>query len=337
MPVGEKVRELIQEQGNLWEQAVDIVDRFVEPPPFLLVGSGTSYYLAQVAARVARNLGIAAEAASTGDVVLEPDLWLPKVGTLIVITRSGETSEAVWALKLAEQFGKPSVAVVCGRGTSAERVSRRTICLEGADDDTVVMIRSFTSMLIALQATWAKQKGSDVLPLKSMAAQLPVVLERAANVWKEIADGVRRVYILGAGVRYGIAAEGALKIQEMSGRAAFAYSPFEFRHGPRGAVDYDDIVVVLGQEAWSHDEQLVLTDMALQTERLVGIAKEPWFAGADARIRGRIVLPREVSDLWLGPLAIVPLQKLAWKLACDNSRDPDRPKNLTKVVEFSRG
>lgn len=337
MAVGEKVKALIEDQGQYWEKAIEMADALVEAPPFLLVGSGTSYYLAQVAAQVARRLGIAAEAVSTGDVVLEPELWLPTMGALIAITRSGETSEAVWALKLAEKYSKPSMAVVCAPGTSAAHASRRTICLNGADDDTVVMIRSFTSMLMALQAAWAKRVGREVSSWLTMAQSLPAVLNRAGAVWREMAEGARRVYILGSGIRYGIAAEGALKTQEMTGRAAFAYSPLEFRHGPRGSVTPNDVIVVLGQEAWAADEQMVLTDMAAQTDRLVVIAKEAWFAACDERIRGRIILPGEVSDLWLGPLAVVPLQQLAWNLACANGRDPDFPLNLTKVVEIARG
>lgn len=338
MAVGSKVQALIEQQGRHWERAVEAIQTDRGGSPFLLMGSGTSYYLAQVAAQVARRLGIQADAISTGDVVLEPEVWLPQTNCIVVITRSGETSEAIWALRLAKQYGKESMTVVCCPNTTATQVSEHHVCLTGADDDTVVMIRSFTSMLMALQSMWARQTGQKMLDnARIMASRLPSILHHSRALWEDLTRGARCVYILGSGIRYGIAAEGALKVQEMTGLPAFAYSPLEFRHGPRGAVTGDDLVLLLGQEAFAADEWMVLTDIHSQTSRLVAIAREPWFSQSVKTICSRIVLPIEVPDLWLGPLAVAPLQQLAWSLACANGRDPDHPNNLTKVVEIVRG
>ncbi len=341
MAHGEHVRALIRGQGQLWPLAVNAVQGIEITtewgrPPYLLVGSGTSYYLAQAAAEVAWRLRIEAVAASAGDVVLEPERWLGTPGGVIVISRSGETSEALWALKAAKEFGRRAVALVCNPHTSAELVADRTLCLDGADDATVVMIRSFTTMLTSLQAAWAKLAGREREAAAPLAEAMFPLLEAADRTWQAFTDGCRRVYILGAGIRQGIALEGALKIQEMSGVAAFVFSPLEFRHGPRGSVTEDDAVVVLGQEKWAADEWRVLTDMAGQTSRLAAIARPGWFLASSPAV-GRIELPASVPDLWLGPLAVIPLQWLAWRLAMEHGADPDAPRNLTKVVEINRG
>ncbi len=341
MTRGEHVRALIRGQGQLWPLAVNAIQNLEitaewGSPPYLLVGSGTSYYLAQAAAEIALRLGLEAGATSASDVVLEPERWLNTPGTVIVISRSGETSEALWALKTVKEFGRRAVALVCNPRTSAERVADHTLCLDGADDATVVMIQSFTTMLSALQATWAKLVGRDPEAAVPPAGAIVPLLEAADSAWKTFTDGCRRVYILGAGIRQGVALEGALKIQEMSGVAAFVFSPLEFRHGPRGSVTADDAVIVLGQEKWAADEWRVLADMAGQTRRLAAIARPAWFLAGDPAV-GRIELPASVPDLWLGPLAVIPLQWLAWRLAMEHGADPDAPRNLTKVVEISRG
>lgn len=331
METGTQVRDLIEQQTQAWRSAVAGVVPMAKGDRVLLVGSGTSYYLAKAAQEFGRRQGYDIEARPSGDLVLEPDLYLRGIGLVVVISRSGTTSEALWALDAANTRGVATVAVSCHADSPLAQTAKHAFVAPEGEDDTVVMIRSFSSMLLLLQASF----GADVGPTLAWdSTNLIASVKDAVGHWRSVP---RRVYLLGSGVREGIADEGALKIQEMSGVAAYAYSPLEFRHGPRGSVTAEDLVVLLGQTRFADYEWEVLADLARQGPMMWTVAKPSWFAGRDSSLVDHAVeLPESVADEAAGPMAIMPLQWLGRALALAYDRDPDRPLNLTAVVSIAR-
>ncbi len=336
MKMGQRVRELIATQGVAWEAVRDQVDTLAGPGPVLAVGSGSSYYLAVVVAEVAARLGLKVHARVTSDVVLESDPLLNDVSVVVIVSRSGATTEAVWAAEESRRRGKRVVAVTCNRESPLARLADARLVSPLGEDGTVVMVRSFTSMLVLMEQVLAVTAGLPRDPITAMAQWLPAVGEAAEKVARRlVAGGVRRVYLLGGGVRYGIALEGALKVQEMSLGPVAAYAPLEFRHGPSGSVASKDLLVFLGQRQSAHHEVRVLREFAQQDVATLVVAPAGW-APEDVldRITGKVDLPAEIPDLWAGPLATVPLQVLAWHLAVAGGQDPDHPRNLSKVVSL---
>lgn len=332
MVKGELVSRLIREQAAAWGPARAAArPMFAAGQRVLVVGSGTSYYLAEVAAEVGRRIGLHVESRAAGDVALEPDVNLAGVDRLIIISRSGSTTEATWALDEAKRRGIRTVGVTCqAESPLAQGADERLVSPVG-EDDTVVMIRSFTSMLVLLQTSM----GAPDADLASYADGVLRAAEEGTAAWR---SSPRRAYLLGAGPRLGVVHEGALKAQEMSGRPAYGYSPLEFRHGPRGSVTSSDVVVLVGQTLSARHEYGVLEDLARQGPEIWVVAQAAWWgaAGDAPVVRRRVVLPDRVPDLVLGPLAIIPLQWIAWQMAIMNGRDPDHPENLEKVVAFRR-
>ncbi len=331
MERGAWVHNVIFHQAAAWAMARDAAPALKRGIRRLVVGSGSSYYLAQVVAEVAKRKGYQIAAAPSGDVVMEPDLCFTDVEEFIVVSRSGASSEALWALDEAQRRNIRTVAVTCDPlSPLAQRADQAAVVPTG-DDGTVVMIRSFTSMLVLLQQGLA---GS----LPRLELGVVDVLHQTDRWLAESPRPPHRVYLLGSGVRLGLVHEGALKIQEMAGTVAYSYSPLEFRHGPRGSVNANDWVVLLGQTTHARYEYGVLADLANQGPTMVVVAEPQWFAliGDDGVVDRGILLPEDGADDLKGPLAVIPLQLLAWHLAMAAGRNPDVPENLTKVVAFER-
>lgn len=332
MERGAWVHEVIFHQATAWATARDAAPAFAADVARLVVGSGSSYYLAQVAAAIARRRGYQIAAAAAGDVVIEPDLYLADVEELVVISRSGASSEAVWAMEEAQRRKIRTLAVTCDPFSPLAKRADRSAVVPDGDDGTVVMIRSFTGMLILLQQGVAG-------PIPPIELSIENVLDQMGQRLKESPRLPRRVYLLGSGVRLGLVHEGALKAQEMAGVVAYSYSPLEFRHGPRGPVSAEDWIVLLGQTSHARYEYGVLADLVAQGPTIWVVAEPQWFAktaASDGVVDRRVLLPQEEADDIKGPLAIVALQMLAWHLAVETGRNPDAPENLTKVVEFER-
>jgi glucosamine--fructose-6-phosphate aminotransferase (isomerizing) len=127
-----------------------------------------------------------------------------------------------------------------------------------------------------------------------------------------------------------IVQEGALKLKEISYIHAEAYPAGELKHGPLALVD-DQIPVV----ALSPENTL--------TEKLVSNLEEVKarggtlyvFGGPNAKInleRGAYIQMPECSELLAPIIYTIPLQILAYQVACQRGTDLDQPRNLAKSV-----
>lgn len=339
MQAGSTVRRVIESQAEAWTQVLGWSGvNWDLPGRVLCVGSGTSYYLALVVASLGQKLGLDITAVPTQDIILDSVDTLKLFDSVVIISRSGETSEALWCADIARQQGKRTLGVTCNEDSPLPGRVDKAWVFPFAHDHTVVMIRSFTSMLLAFQRGFAEKADSQDgrAALDVMAAAGGDFIAAAGKTMRRLTEQPpRRVYILGAGVRYGVAREGALKCLEMSNENASAYGPLEFRHGPWGSVTGDDMVVVLGQSRFARHERQVLEDLSRRTGRLLTVAQDSWFDGASPA-GDRLVLPAG-DDVWTGPLAVVPLQWLGFYWALSHGLNPDAPKNLTQVVDLSYG
>lgn len=339
MEAGNTVRQVIESQPEAWTKVlVDSHAAWDMPGRVLCVGSGTSYYLALVVAALGQKLGLDITAVPTQDVILDSADVLKSVDSVVIISRSGETSEALWSADIAHGAHKRTLAVTCNDKAPLARQVDQAWVFPFGHDHTVVMVRSFTSMLLAFERALAEKAGGaeGLDALQTLAAAAPGFIAGADELIQRLTQsGPRRVYILGAGVRYGVALEGSLKCLEMSNENAAAYGPLEFRHGPWGSVTEEDMVVLLGQTRFARHEHRVLADLAARTGRLLTIAQQSFFDEA-APVGERLVLP-PVDDLWSGPLAVVPLQWLGFYWSLSHGLNPDAPKNLTQVVDLSDG
>jgi glucosamine--fructose-6-phosphate aminotransferase (isomerizing) len=84
----------------------------------------------------------------------------------VLISRSGRTSEV---LKVAEAFRERNIATLgisCAPNQTLEKLVSSAIVLPAADEQSTVMTRSFTSMLMALQALAATMGRQEAQPMR---------------------------------------------------------------------------------------------------------------------------------------------------------------------------
>src|SRR5271157_2486713 len=131
---------------------------------WIFVGCGTSYYLAQAAASSFNYLKLPARAVPASDLLMYPALTLHAGRDYVplVISRSGRTSEAVRAAQMLEKDRNlRTIAITCADGQPLESECSVTLKLLDADEQSTVMTRSFTSMLLGLQYLAAIISGND--------------------------------------------------------------------------------------------------------------------------------------------------------------------------------
>ena len=191
----------------------------------LFVGCGSSYYLASVAAASWTAItGFRARAVPASELLLYPDLVLTQAESVVpvVISRSGKTTEAVNAAEYLETSRNlRTLAVTCADDDLLTQESSAALVLAPADEESTVMTRSFSSILLALQLLAATvADNSDFVKtlhgLPALAEPVLPSLQRRMQAFVEAHHFTDYVF-LGQGPFYGLAREAMLKVTEMSG------------------------------------------------------------------------------------------------------------------------
>lgn len=305
---------------------------------WLFVGCGSSYYLAMAAAASWTALtGAQARAVPASELLLFWSLAVPGGVEFqpVLISRSGHTSEILSVAERLKAQGIPSSAVTCAPGQPLEQMAAAALCLPDADEKSTVMTRSFSSMLTGIQFLAAKAaknqeflKSLESLPERAQAALDSMISPVESFVTGgEFADYV----FLGQGPNYGLACEGALKVQEMSCSYSQAFHTMEFRHGPKSIVEPRTLIAFLLSNEGSEAEIDVLEEVKSLGGSTLVVVNE-----ADERTRRAADLLIELQtgpDDYAGLAArALPGQLLGLFTGLKKGLDPDRPRHLSRVV-----
>lgn len=315
-----------------------LAQRFASATEWLFIGCGSSYYAAlSAAATMARLAGCRARALPASEVLLHPETVLNGDGgcVSVLISRSGQTSEVISAAGMLKRRGITTLAISCAAGQPLEELADEAIILAPADEQSTVMTRSFTSMLLALQAlAAARAKTPEFLgalhampeAAAGVLSSLPALLEEFSNA-RRFADYV----YLGQGPLYGMACEGALKITEMSVSYAQSFHTLEFRHGPKSIVAPETLLVfLLSQTGYDAECEALIEMKALGATTLV-IANQ---ADDAARRASDLLIELGIESHELARVApyIFAPQLLGLFTGINKGYDPDSPRNLSRVV-----
>jgi glucosamine--fructose-6-phosphate aminotransferase (isomerizing) len=304
---------------------------------WLFIGCGSSYYVAQAAAATMTALtAMPSRAVPASEILLFPELILiPERCVPVLISRSGRTSEVLKAAEALRARGIETLGISCAPGQKLETLVTNAIVLPAADEQSTVMTRSFTSMLMALQALAATISGREdflasqqaiVKPAEKLLDAVPRRLSKFVEQ-HQFADYV----CLGQGPLFGIACESALKLTEMSLSYGQSFHTLEFRHGPKSIVSEDTLIMFLLSESGFKSEVEVLEEIKAlggTTMVIANRASERVRAAADLLIELDIQAP-ELARL---PLYLPSQQLMGLYTGLKKGLDPDNPKNLSRVV-----
>jgi glucosamine--fructose-6-phosphate aminotransferase (isomerizing) len=207
----------------------------------------------------------------------------------------------------------------------------------GGQEQSVAQTRSFTSMLLLTQALAAvlARDEAGVERLHRLPDALEDLVARLGDLPQQLGadQDIERIFFLGGGPLYGLANEAMLKTKEMSLSYAEAYHPLEFRHGPMSMVNERTLVVGLLSDTALAEELRVLEDMRGLGACTLALTEDgSVFSGWQP---DHLVELCSGLDEWeRGPLYLPVIQRMAYHRAVAKGLDPDRPHNLTAVVEL---
>ncbi|WP_299308454.1 glutamine--fructose-6-phosphate transaminase (isomerizing) [uncultured Croceicoccus sp.] len=310
-----------------------------------IVACGTSFYAAMVAkywfeqfARVPVDIDVASEFRYREPVLEEG-------GLALFISQSGETADTLAALRHCREAGQTIAVVVNVPTSTMAREADLLLPTHAGPEIGVASTKAFTcqlAVLAALAAHFAKVRGRiDAAGESEIVDHLlraPAALNAALDHDDDIAAmahliaPARDVLYMGRGPDYPLALEGALKLKEISYIHAEGYASGEMKHGPIALIDEDVPIIVLAPSGPLFEKTVSnMQEVRARGGKVVLISDAEGLAEAGEGCIATIEMPK-VHPLIAPLVYAVPVQLLAYHVACVKGTDVDQPRNLAKSV-----
>jgi glutamine---fructose-6-phosphate transaminase (isomerizing) len=310
-----------------------------------IVACGTSFYAGMVAkywfetfARVPVDIDVASEFRYR-DPVLEEG------GLALFISQSGETADTLAALRHCKDNGQTIAVVVNVPTSSMAREADLLLPTHAGPEIGVASTKAFTcqlAVLAAFAAHLAVKKGrmsrDEEREVVEHLTEAPAALNAALAHDEDIAAmahliaPARDVLYLGRGPDYPLALEGALKLKEISYIHAEGYASGEMKHGPIALIDEAVPVIVLAPSGPLFEKTVSnMQEVRARGGKVVLISDADGIAEAGEGCLATIEMPK-VHPLIAPLVYAVPVQLLAYHVACAKGTDVDQPRNLAKSV-----
>ncbi len=347
MPVGQFTFQEIKSQPEIWELTINKICDHIEElksritinpkTPFIVIGCGSTHYLAMHTASILRLNGIFAIHAPSSDLVYYPLEQYPAGFHLIPISRSGTTTETIWAINRYKQMytdGKV-ISITCAEDTPMISASDVKLVASDAIEKSVAQTRSFTSMMLLSQVLAGLLSENDQIIYNQK--KLPDILRNILKIYRPMIEkigrdlSIERIFYLADGPLYGVACEAMLKAKEMSCSWVEAYHTLEFRHGPMALVTDNTLVVGLISDSAGQAEYKVLRDMKKLGARTLAMVEDSSKIDVTG-IDNIIELNSGLNEVDRTTAYLPLLQWLAYYRSIEKGLDPDNPVNLSQVV-----
>ncbi len=308
-----------------------------------IIGAGTSFYAAMVAAYLIESIGRIPCSAELASEVRYRNPVVERNTLYFAVSQSGETADTLYAMRELQRKGARVLGICNAVGATIPRESDGGVYIHSGPEIAVASTKAFTSQLTAFyiftlimarMRHMSFEEGTNFIrAMEAVPAQIDGILARSDKLAELAAKYAHctNLLFLGRGLNYPVALEGALKLKEVSYIHAEGYSAAEIKHGP---------IALINEQTPS---VFIVTNDSLR-EKVISNMKE-----VKAR-RGPVIAlcvegDTEVMDiaddyfsvpsaheLMYPYLMMVPLQMFAYHTALVLGRDVDQPRNLAKSV-----
>ncbi|WP_185861923.1 glutamine--fructose-6-phosphate transaminase (isomerizing) [Blattabacterium cuenoti] len=319
-------------------------DIFINAKCITIIACGTSWhasligeYLLEEFIRIPVEVEYASEFRYRHPIIKKKDV-------VIVISQSGETADTLAALKLAKKKGAFVFGICNVVGSSIARNVDAGVYTHAGPEIGVASTKAFTAqitILILLALKIGKHKSTiNDSRYSSLCKELGTIPEKINYILK-IYDYIKKIskiyynfnnfIYLGRGINFPVALEGALKLKEISYIHAEGYPAAEMKHGPIALIDENIPVVIIATKKGCYDKIIGnIQEIKARKGKIIAIVNE-----GDIQVSmmaDHVIKIPDISEELSPLVTVIPLQLLAYQIACIRGKNVDQPRNLAKSV-----
>ncbi len=342
------VDSLQSKKTMLLEQLGFSTDQIKNTENICFVACGTSWHAARIAQfffEAVAHIPVSVHLASE----FRYNSFFPHKNTLyVIISQSGETADALEALRLINAHGLSTIALTNVATSTIVREAGGFLVTCAGPEVAVASTKAFSTQLAALYwfVHYFAYAKNAIMQENLLQAEMDIihvahVLENALEQHKDIIDHIHAMHyahydkalFLGRHISYPLAMEAALKLKEIAYVFAESYAAGELKHGPLALVDKNMPVYI-----FSHRDPIIyqkLLSNANEVKARGGIIIAFAYADQNELIElaeTAFTISAEIPAL-LGPLAMIGLvQYFIYAVAKERGCPIDKPRNLAKSV-----
>ncbi|MGQ9683182.1 MAG: SIS domain-containing protein [Anaerolineae bacterium] len=340
----------ITEQRTAWQEAVDVVSGAAkriqsffaqaEPSEIIFAGCTSPLFVGESAAVYWQScLGTRVRAVACSELLQFPAAYYASLRgkpVLVVVSRSGKTTETLWAVdSFVKRHPGRVFLISCAPDSPLAQKVEQAVMLPAGFERTLAQTSSFSAMLLAAYMVGAVlARDAETLGLlQSAPAACDRILAQAEPLVQAIMQHrpYQNTFYFGAGPTFGIARDGQLKMMEMSLSDTMCYTFMESRHGPRSLITQESLVIGLCTRAGLGLEADVVAEYT-RDHGATTVAITPaqnWDAGQPTcTIPVDCEWPDHIIGLAYSPV----MQLMAYYRAVAKGVNPDASRNLTQHV-----
>ena len=263
---------------------------------------------------------------------------------VIVISQSGETIDTLAAMRLAQSYHAPVLAIVNVKGSTIARESDYVLYTHAGPEIAVASTKAYSVQLAALyliycrmalvRGVYSPKQAEDFM--KELLDAIPA-MEAMINRRDEIKNIVTHIiskndaFFIGRGLDYAFSLEGALKLKEISYIHAEAYAAGELKHGTIALISEQVPVIAIATQEHIFAKTISnVREVKARGAFVILLVKDSAVIEddiADVQIR----IPDIADSFTVFPIAAI-LQLIAYYASVGKNLDVDQPRNLAKSV-----
>lgn len=256
--------------------------------------------------------------------------------TLVIgVSQSGRAEDVNAVLVSAKEQGMITVSITNNPDSLLAKTAEYHLYCNAGEEKSIAATKTFTSqmyLLALLCAEWSENKSLqnalDNIPsqMEDALSYLPVQVENICKTILEYKEGV----VLGRGMSYPIALEGALKILETNKMKMKGYPISDFYHGPVAQLHDNDLAFVFAQDG------AVIQDAKKMVDKLSSVNANTILITDKADLFDNVSNVVKVNstnnELTMPFILALTMQIFALKLVLLKGIDPDKSDVIAKIT-----
>ncbi len=255
--------------------------------------------------------------------------------TLVIgVSQSGRAEDVNAVLQSANKQGMLTVAITNNEDSLIAKTAKFHLFCNADEEKSIAATKTFTSqmyLLALLCARWSENKELSTA-LSNLPQQVSMALDYLPNQIENIVSTLleyREAVVLGRGISYPIALEGALKILETNKMKVKGYPISDFYHGPVAQLHNNDLAFVLAQSG------TMLPDAKMMLDKLATVGANTVVITDIADIcdsKNKIMIENTGCELTMPFIFALAMQIFALKLVIAKGIDPDKSNVIAKIT-----
>lgn len=257
-------------------------------------------------------------------------------GMLVVgVSQSGKAEDVLAVLESAKKDGAITAAVTNNTESPMAKCADYHLCCACGFEASIAATKTFTTQMTILglmAAVWAENEAL-IEEFKGLSGKAQELLDTKYDEIMAFADENQNIpgaILLGRGISYCIALEGALKMLETNKLKMKGYPTSDFHHGPIAQVKAGDLVFIISPKGETSDDTAEIVKKLLDVDAKVVVVTDD--ASEAPEGTHAVILPHTGSEFTFPHMAVMYFQLVACCMTIVRGIDPDKAGVINKIT-----